>query len=383
MNGNNAPMTPQRLALISSQAFSLANFRGTLISSLVGRGVEVFALAPDYDDTTRSAVVALGAKPIDYPGSRTGLNPVRDLLDTLRLALLLRRLRVDVSLGYFIKPVTFGTIAAWLAGVPRRFAMIEGLGYVFIGADEQQGLARRALRGLVKRLYRFALARARKVLFLNDDDIAEFKRAGLVAADKAVKLGPIGVDLDRWLPAPPVLDPVTFVMTARLLREKGVVEYAGAARMVKARHPRTRFILLGGLDSNPGVIPRAEADAWVQQGILEWPGHVPVEPWLAQASVYVLPSYREGVPRSTQEAMAMARPVITTDVPGCRETVQDGENGFLVPARDTEALAAAMLRFVERPDLIPPMGQASRRIAEARFDAKRADALIIDTVLGE
>lgn len=378
-----ATMTPQRLALISSQAFSLANFRGTLISSLVARGVEVFALAPDYDDTTRAAVAALGAKPVDYPGTRTGLNPVRDLLDTVRLALLLRRLRVDVSLGYFIKPVTFGTIAAWLAGVPRRYAMIEGLGYVFIGADEQQRLGRRALRGLVKRLYRFALARARKVFFLNDDDIVEFTRAGLVKPEKAVKLGPIGVDLDRWLPGPPVLDPVTFVMTARLLREKGVIEYAGAARMVKARYPRTRFILLGGLDSNPGVIPRAEAEAWARQGILEWPGHIPVEPWLAQASVYVLPSYREGVPRSTQEAMAMARPVITTDVPGCRETVQDGKNGFLVPARDTEALAAAMLRFVERPELIAPMGQASRRIAEARFDAKRADAFIIETILGE
>lgn len=373
---------PKRLALITSQAFSLANFRGTLIASLVAQGVEVFALAPDYDAATRAAVVALGARPVDYRGSRTGLNPVRDLVDMLRLATLIRRLSVDASLAYFIKPVTFGTIAAWLAGVPRRFAMIEGLGYVFIGADAPQGFGRRVLRGLVKGLYRFALARTEKVFFLNDEDIAEFTRSGLVGAAKVVKLGAIGVDLTRWRPAPPVLAPVTFVMTARLLREKGVVEYAAAARMVKSKHPATRFILLGGLDSNPGVIARAEAEAWVRDGILEWPGHVAVEPWLAQASVYVLPSYREGLPRSTQEAMAMARPVITTDVPGCRDTVRNGDNGFLVPARDAQALAAAMQRFVEAPELIAPMGRASRAMAEERFDARRADTLVADTIQG-
>lgn len=375
-------MPPKRLALITSQAFSLANFRGTLIRTLRSRGVEVLALAPDYDEATRAAVEELGARAIDYPGSRTGTNPLRDLSDTIRLALLLRQLKPDVSLGYFIKPVTYGTIAAWLAGVPRRFAMIEGLGYVFIGGEERQGLRRRLLRALVTRLYRFALSRTEKVFFLNADDISEFVDSGLVDRRKAVKLGAIGVDLDAWNPAPPVVAPLTFVMTARLLREKGVVEYAEAARLVKTKHPETRFILLGALDSNPGVIARSEAEGWVREGLLEWPGHVPVRPWLAQASVYVLPSYREGVPRSTQEAMAMARPVITTDVPGCRETVRDGVNGFLVPARDPEALAAAMLRFVENPELVVTMGPASRAMAEESFDARRADTLLADTILG-
>lgn len=375
-------MSPKRLALITSQAFSLANFRGTLITTLRQRGIEVLALAPDYNDETRAAVRALGANPIDYPGTRTGMNPFRDLTDTIRLARLLRRLRVDATLGYFIKPVIFGTIAAWLAGVPRRFAMIEGLGYVFIGSAERQSLARRALRWLVTGLYRFALSRAEKVFFLNDDDMGEFVSSGLVDRRKAAKLGAIGVDLAAWQPEASVLKPVTFVMTARLLREKGVVEYAEAARLVRERHPDTRFILLGSLDSNPGVIAREEAEGWVRQGLLEWPGHVSVRPWLAQASVYVLPSYREGVPRSTQEAMAMARPVITTDVPGCRETVRDGVNGFLVPPRDEKALAAAMLRFVERPELITTMGRASREIAEEKFDAKRADALVADAVTG-
>lgn len=375
-------MPPKRLALITSQAFSLANFRGTLIRTLTARGVEVLALAPDYDDDTRAAVEAFGATPVDYPGTRTGMNPLRDVADTIRLARLLRRLRVDATLAYFIKPVIYGTIAAWLVHVPRRFAMIEGLGYVFIGSTERHSPARRALRWLVTKLYRFALARAEKVFFLNDDDIAEFVGSGLVDQSRAVKLGAIGVDLSAWQPQPPVLEPITFVMTARLLREKGVNEYADAARIVKAKHPQARFILLGSLDSNPGVIAHEEAKRWVSDGLLEWPGHVPVRPWLAQSSVYVLPSYREGVPRSTQEAMAMARPIITTDVPGCRETVQDGVNGFLISARDPQALAAAMMRFVEKPDLIVTMGRASRAMAEEKFDARRADALLADVILG-
>lgn len=375
-------MPPKRLALITSQAFSLANFRGTLIQTLTARGVEVLALAPDYDVETRAAVEAFGATPVDYPGTRTGMNPLRDVANTIRLARLLQRLRVDATLAYFIKPVIYGTIAAWLVRVPRRFAMIEGLGYVFIGSAERHGSARRALRWLVTKLYRFALARAEKVFFLNDDDIAEFVGSGLVDQSKAAKLGAIGVDLTAWQPQPPVLEPITFVMTARLLREKGVVEYADAARLVKAKHPQARFILLGALDSNPGVIAHEEVKRWVSDGLLEWPGHVPVRPWLAQSSVYVLPSYREGVPRGTQEAMAMARPVITTDVPGCRETVRDGVNGFLIPARDSQALAAAMMRFVEKPDLIVTMGQASRAMAEEKFDAKRADTLVAGAILG-
>jgi Glycosyltransferase len=180
----------------------------------------------------------------------------------------------------------------------------------------------------------------------------------------------------------PVTRPVTFLLAARLLREKGIVEYAEAARLVRSRHADARFILLGGLDTNPGGLRRDEIDAWVSEGVLEWPGHVPdVRPWLARASVYVLPSYyREGVPRSTQEAMAMARPVITTDAPGCRETVIDGRNGFLVPPRDPMSLAEAMERFVLDPELIVSMGEESRRIAEERFDVKRINRRMMEAM---
>jgi glycosyltransferase involved in cell wall biosynthesis len=212
------------------------------------------------------------------------------------------------------------------------------------------------------------------VIFLNPDDRREFVERGLAPADRAVVLGGIGVDLDAWASAPPVREPVTFLLVARLLREKGIVEYATAAREVRGRHPGVRFLLLGGLDSNPGGLGRAEVQSWVDEGILEWPGHVEVRPWMMRASVFVLPSWREGVPRSTQEAMAMGRPVITTDAPGCRETIEDGVNGYRVPVRDAQALAQAMLRFVRDPDLIESMGAASRRLAEDRFDVRQVNA---------
>jgi glycosyltransferase involved in cell wall biosynthesis len=369
-------------AIISNQAFSLVNFRGPLILDLVSMGVTVFALAPDYDDVMREKVKALGARPMNCHFSRTGMNPFRDGLDTLKLAALLLRLKPDVTLGYFIKPVIFGTLAAWLAGVPQRVALIEGLGYVFTASGDCEPFRRKVLRSLVSQLYRFALKRAHKVIFLNSDDISDFVGASLVQEFKVIKLGGIGVDLEDWSLTRPVTQTVTFLLAARLLREKGIVEFAEAARLVKAHHPEVRFVLLGGLDPNPGGLGQIEVQAWVTEGLLEWPGHVAVKPWLAQTSVYVLPSYyREGVPRSSQEAMAMGRAVITTEAPGCRETVVDGVNGFLVPVRDVAALAKAMLRFVETPALIETMGHESRRLAEDRFDVRKINACLITVLL--
>lgn len=364
-------------AIVSSQAFSMVNFRGPLICDLISAGTKVYAFAPDYDEELRGRILGLGAIPVEFHLSRTGMNPVRDGIDMLRLAFLLHRLQPDVTLGYFIKPVIYGTLAAWLAGVPRRVAMIEGLGYVFTASSDRQPWQRKLLKNLVSLLYRFSLARAHKVIFLNKDDLAEFVAARLVYEEKAVNLGGIGVDLSDWPVVPTHTQPITFLLVARLLREKGVVEYAEAARLVKALHPEVRFVLLGGLDPNPGGLGQAEVNAWAAEGLLEWPGHVAVKPWLTKTSVFVLPSYREGVPRSTQEAMAMGRPVITTDAPGCRETVDEGVNGFLVPVRDVPALADAMLRFVQNPSLIESMGRESRRLAEMHFDVRKINAQLL------
>ena len=225
---------------------------------------------------------------------------------------------------------------------------------------------------MVVSLYRIALRRADSVLILNEDDVALFLAYRMVPKEKIRLIDGIGLDLNVFQMVPPVWQPLSFLMMGRLLIEKGIYEYVEAARVVKKKYPEARFILVGGIDANPGSITESCVCKWVAEGVIEWPGQVSdVRPWIAQASVFVLPSYREGLPRSTQEAMAMGRPVITTDVPGCRQTVADGENGFLVPVRNPEALADAMLRFLESPDLVRSMGKRSRDIAESRFDAHK------------
>lgn len=362
-----------RMAIISSQAFSLVNFRGPLIRELTAQGIGVVALAPDYTPELRSQVQALGAEALDYSLDRAGMNPIRDAVDTLRLARILRRIRPQVTLGYFAKPVVFGTIAAWLACVPLRIAMIEGLGYAFMRDETARSIPRDLLRRIVTGLYRFALGKAARVILLNKDDIRDLCDAGVLKASKAILIPGIGVDLDAFRPAPVVTEPLTFMLVARLLREKGVYDFVDAARTVRSLHPDVRFVLVGGKDANPGSVSDDQLTAWQAEGVVEWTGPVPdVRPYLAGASVFVLPSYyREGVPRSTQEAMAMGRPVITTDAPGCRETVDEGVNGFLVPVRRPAALAQAMQRFIAEPSLIATMGAASRRLAEERFDVRR------------
>ena len=369
-------------AILSSQAFSMVNFRGSLIQALGRKGAKVYALAPDFDAYRRGQVTELGGISVDIDLQRTGMNPWRDTVDMFRLAKQLKVLRPDVTLGYFIKPVIFGTLAAWLAGVPQRVALIEGLGYVFTEGVSSRTWPRRALRRMVALLYRLALSKAHQVIFLNPDDAAEFASLGLVKGSKVELLDGIGVDLTRWCQTPAPVSPVTFLLVARLLREKGILEYVDAAREIKREFPGVRFVLLGGTDTNPGALSTDAINRWVVDGLIEWPGHVAnVQDWVNASSVFVLPSYREGLPRSTQEAMAVGRPVITTDVPGCRETVVDGVNGFLIPPRDVSALVKAMRRFIIEPAMIAVMGQESRRMAEARFDVREVNARLL-AILG-
>lgn len=370
----------RRIALITSQAFSLVNFRGPLIRDLIAAGLEVCALAPDYDEALRQQVRELGALPVDYSLSRAGMNPLQDLRGLFSLWRVLHRIQPDLALAYFIKPVIYGTLAAWLARVPRRYALIEGLGFLFIEQDTKPALRLRTLRWAALKLYQLALTKATHVFLLNSDDHDDMVQWRALSPDKATILGGIGVNLGEWSPSPLPHHPITFLLAARLLREKGILEYVAAARQIRQQYPQTRFILLGSTDPNPGSISVEDVQAWVEEGLLEWPGHVQVQPWLAQASVYVLPSYREGVPRSTQEAMAMGRPVITTDAPGCRETVEHGRNGFLVPVRNSKALAEAMMRFIEEPELIKRMGAESRLLAEERFDVRRINRVMLETM---
>ena len=268
------------ICLITSHAPSLVNFRATAISSLTELGYKVWALAPNFDDEIRAKVIQLGATPLDCPIERAGMNPLMDMLNTWRLFLLLRKLKPDVVLGYFIKPVVFGSLAAFLARVPRRIAMVEGLGFVFTECDEPLSRKRRLLKSLVLLLYKAGMACAHRVVFLNPDDRDELIAAGVVPVDKTYLLGGIGVDLQQWPPLAYPIGPITFLLVARLLREKGIKQYVDAARLVKVKHPQARFILLGGLDDNPGALTENQVLAWAQEGVVEWHGHTAVQPWI-------------------------------------------------------------------------------------------------------
>lgn len=359
-------------------ADTLANFRGPLIADMVEAGIDVLAMAPDYDERTRAAVRAFGGEPVDISLDRTGIRPLRDVADMLQLAVQLRRLKPDATFSYFIKPVIYGSLAAWMAGVRCRFAMVAGLGYIFTPDASPDGLKRRLLRWMASFLYGLGFRVCDKVFFQNPDDEQQFVRGGLLPISKTVLINGSGVDMERLAYSPPAAGPPIFLLMARLLREKGICEYADAARLVKRLEPSARFILLGKTDPNPGGLSEEEVQQWADEGIIEWPGHVDdVRPWIERSSVYVLPSWREGKPRSTQEAMAIGRAIITTDAPGCRDTVDPGVNGILVPIRDPEALAAAMMRFIREPHLVISMGAASRKIAEDKFDVRKINRHIL------
>lgn len=369
------------IALISHYAPSVVNFRGPLIEVLCAAQARVHVMAPDWRSQTEASAHGLGARTGDYRLSRAGMNPFADAATVWDLWRCFKAEKPDIVFTYAAKTNVWGMLAAALAGVPHRVAMVEGMGYAFTEGVKGRSVKRRLLRVVLAILYRVAFRLAHRVVVLNPDDALDLQRSCGLPPGKTVLLGGIGVSLKEWAPQPPHIQPMTFTLIARLLREKGVLEYLQAAKMVKAQHPNTRFYLLGSLDDNPGAISQADIQPWLDDGTVEWPGQVNVKPWLAQTSVYVLPSYREGVPRSTQEAMAMARPVITTDVPGCRETVVDGVNGFIVPPRDVPALAAAMVRFIEHTDLIVRMGGESRRLAEERFDVHKINKKLM-AVLG-
>lgn len=361
-------------------------FRKDFIKYLVAQGHTVFAFALDYTAETKAAVVELGATPIDYSLSKTGINPFRDLKDTLALSKKLKAVQPDVVFSFFVKPSIYGTLAAKLAGVPCRIAMLEGLGYIHTPSKSGFSLKKRLLQLVHGGLCTIGYAFADKVLFLNLDDPNDLAKKSLLNREKLQVLGPIGLDLDSY-PYKPIatFEPIRFIFIARLLADKGIFEYLEAARTVKQTYPSAEFIVLGGFDfNNPAALSSFQMDEVIEEGIITYPGHVTnVSQWIEESHVFVLPSYREGFPRSTQEAMAIGRAVITTDVPGCRETVADGVNGFLVPPFDAAALAEKMLYLIDNPEDIRRMGDESHRIAKERFDVHRINPILADIVIGK
>jgi len=363
-----------KIVIISQYSPSLINFRGDLVRAMVELGHKVICLGPEAG--FEQPLQELGADYRQIPLHRTGLNPLKDVKTLFSLRKALKEIKPDIVFSYTVKPIVYGSIAAHMAGVRQMYAMITGLGYVFIGQTFKQ----RLLTQIVAFLYRRGLKYNQVVFFQNPDDLHLFVSKSIVPKTaKPVLVNGSGVNIEKFAFAPPKLSPVTFLLIARLIKDKGILEYADSARLLKQKYPDARFQLLGPLDINPAAITQEQLERWTKEGIIEYLGKTnDVRPYIADASVFVLPSfYREGTPRSVLEAMSMGRPIITTDAPGCRETIIDGKNGFLVPVKDVDALKSTMEKFILKPDLIVQMGEQSRIIAEEKYDVRKVNRAIL------
>lgn len=368
---------PTSIVFVYNTARYLLNMRGELIRTLRERGMKVSAIVPRDDAVPR--LEAMGVAVFDWRLSGHGMNPFSEWMSYRELSRLIGQTGADIVFSFTIKPVIYASVAAHRLGCRRVYSMVPGRGYLFGEATALQ----RLLRTAVAPLYRRALARNRRVFFQNRDDRDYFVERRFIAAEQAVVIDGSGVDTSRFSPRPGETVAESFLLIARLLKEKGIEDFVDAARRLKARHPAARFMVLGPLSASPSAVAADTIRRWHDEGVIEYLGEADdVRPHLARAMVFVLPSwYGEGLPRTSLEALAMAKPVVTTDWPGCREAVVDGENGFLVPVRNAVALADAMERFLLDPELAGRMGAASRVLAERRFDVRRVNTAVIDEIL--
>ena len=365
--------------LIASYPDSLIKFRGPLIEALCKKGLQVHIAVPDIEQSTeiKKELESKGVVVHDIPLRRTGMNPLVDMNTLVHLWKLMRRIKPNYVMGYTIKPVIYGSLAAWLAKVPKRFALITGLGYAFQG-QENTSIKRGFVRKLVQRLYATALSTTHKVFFQNPDDEALFRQLNILkSSTPSFVVNGSGVNVSEYELTPLPSQP-RFLLIARLLGDKGIREYAEAAKLIKQEHAGIDFDLVGWIDENPDAIKQQELDTWINEDTINYLGKLTdVRPAIKNSSVYVLPSYREGTPRTVLEAMSMGRAIITTDAPGCRETVVDGDNGFLVPVKSVDALVIAMNKLIKNPGLVQKMGQRSREIAEIKYDVHKVNDVML------
>ena len=372
------------IVMIGTTAACFYGFRSELVKNLNLKNITVYAFTTDNDVLELEKISELGAIPISYQLNRGGLNPLADMLATYKLAQQIKQLKPDLVFSYFAKPVIFGTLAAKIAKVPKIIGMLEGLGYTF--TDQPNGLSSKTklIKAIQVFLYKLALPKLDQLILLNHDDKTDLLINNDIEVKETYILGGIGLDLNQYKYSPATKDlPIQFLFIGRLLKEKGIHDFIAAAQIVKQKFPQTTFTVLGGIDeANLGALTQGELTQYIDQNVIDYPGHVEnIAEWIKQSHVFVLPSYREGVPRSTQEAMAIGRPVITTDVPGCRDTVIDGVNGFLVPKWNPQALAEKMIYFIEHPEQVRMMGDQSHKIATEKFDVEKVNQRLLE-ILG-
>lgn len=364
-----------KFVLVSPKNRTVYNFRGDLIREIIDAGYEVVVTGPDLTDVDK--IEALGARFVAIPMNKTGTSVTGDLKYCKALTALFKKEKPDVTLGYTVKPVIYGAIAAKRAGVKNINSLVTGGGYTFTAASVKA----KVLGVIVRTMYRVSFRKTDHVIFQNRDDLEEFCERGLVNRQKCSFVNGSGVNLSQFENAA-FPENISFFMLSRLLKSKGVCEYLEAARAVKSQYPQVKFYLLGKYETAmQDAVDREYVQQFIADGIIErFDETSDVRPFYSMSSVYVLPSYREGTPRTVLEAMAMGRPIITTDTQGCRETVLNGTNGFLVPVRNSEAIAEKMVWFINHPEKLSEMGKNSRQYAEEKFDVKKINSDMMKTM---
>jgi glycosyltransferase involved in cell wall biosynthesis len=367
-----------RILLLTSYSKSIISFRGDLIAKLLREGYSVTVAAPEIDTDIRDALTQMGAHVIQVDLEKAKMNPFRDVSYVLNVIRLIKATRADLVLTYMAKPNIYGSIAAMVMKT-KSIATINGLGYAF-GEQGNASLFAKAGRKLIRLMYRYATNGNWCTFFQNKDDLRDFIEAGCLRDHKRTRIvDGSGVNLDLFPPAKLPRESV-FLMMARLSISKGVREYVEAASLTKKSFPAARFLIAGFVDDVPGAIDREEMRTWEQKGV-EYIGYIDnPRQALEDCQVFVLPSHREGTPRATLEAMAIGRPIITSDTAGCRETVIEGENGFLVPVGDVLGLHQKMCWMINNVEQLEEMGKNSRRYAEKRFNVNSVNAKYVEEI---
>jgi glycosyltransferase involved in cell wall biosynthesis len=357
-----------RVILVANTAWYLFNHRISLAKALTARGVDLVLISPKDEFAQRLIDEGFNWRPISM--TRRGMNPFVEFGTYLQLTRLLREIQPDVVHHFTTKPVIYGSLAARRVGVPTVINAITGLGYLFI----REGLVGRVLRRLAGLLYRLSLkGPSIRVVFQNQTDRELFVSSNWVHPEQTALIPGSGVDTEKFVPVAESDQSRIVLMVGRMLWDKGVAEFAQAAKILKDRGVEAAFHLVGGTDSgNPAAIPESTLRQWTDEGTIRWMGRMEDMPQVyASSSVVVLPSYREGLPRTLIEAAAVGRAIVASDIPGCRDVVHNGLNGYLVPTRDSASLADAIEKLLESPKLRRRMGEAGRKLVVEKFSNRR------------
>ncbi|MBR5012226.1 MAG: glycosyltransferase family 4 protein [Clostridia bacterium] len=365
-----------KIAVLSSHTPSLFWFRMDMMQSFIANGYEVIAIGDEAEEKWQDAFNEKNIKYIKADISRNGTNPLNDLKTLRSLKKILKSERPDKIFAYQAKTVVYGGIAARLLGIKDVYSLIAGVGSVFLST----GLKAKIVRFILTTEYKIALKGSKRVFFQNGDDVDLFVANKIIKPEKVAMMNGSGVNLEKFTPFD-LPSECAFLSISRLIKDKGVTEYLNAARIVKQQYKNVRFMLVGPFDSNPSALKPEELQPYIDDGTVEYFGEQSdVKPYIDLCSVYVLPSYREGTPKTVLEAMAVGRAIITTDAPGCRETVTDGVNGFLVPVKDVEALAEKMIEMINSPDRVRQMAAEGRKMVEQKYDVKIVNKNICETM---